>query len=461
MHSKINKILYNLFTLERLEVFKLFMGGVLFFAIVGANTITQELKLGIFSTIIGPYQIPVAKFISVLLLIPFVILDGYLVDQFKRHNLLMLYTFIFGFIGLIFTYLISHPEIGLANTQPSIDRMFGWTFFFYVEAFTPFLIGVFWALMNSMHNPQNAQKTYGFIVSMSKLGGILVTMISYLFLANNNLSVLKIEGVRKIQIIMLVAALLLLFASAFLALMFKKLDISTLQGYSIEESKTKNQKTGVWMGIKLLVTNKYVSGIFLLIFLSDIMSECISFKRILLMSKNRPVDSTLSDMLAQLYLQLSYMHSIGLGISLFLTNGLLRFFGTRFCVFIMPVMTLLFVVTYLISGTDTVIIWLYILFRALHYTIGTPVRESLYIVTSKDIQFKAKFVIDAIGSKAAKGTGQCLNYIVTILNKFYGQFTAAFVNNIVFIIVPMLWILVTYLISNAYHDTIKKNKFIM
>ena len=58
--------------------------------------------------------------------------------------------------------------------------------------------------------------------------------------------------------------------------------------------------------------------------------------------------------------------------------------------------------------------------KAMGYTINTPIRESLYIVASKDIQFKAKFTVDAIGLKFARSSGQGFNYFNThIISKLY------------------------------------------
>ena len=69
-------------------------------------------------------------------------------------------------------YLVGHPEIGIANTETSPYRLFGWVFYFLNEGYSPFVLSVFWAYVNSVNNPTSAKKHYGLMIASSKLGGI-------------------------------------------------------------------------------------------------------------------------------------------------------------------------------------------------------------------------------------------------------------------------------------------------
>ncbi|RZI45554.1 hypothetical protein EDM53_05025 [Rickettsiales endosymbiont of Peranema trichophorum] len=457
--DKAPKLLHRLFALDRTESLKLIVGGFLFFCIVGAYTLTQELKYGVFSTIIGPYYIPAAQLLTFITLFPAIMFDGYLVDRFRRHQLVIFYTSLFGFIGLVFTYFFNHPEIGVGNQVKSPGRIFGWLFFIYVEAFSPFLLGVFWAFMNSIHSPQNAQRTYGFIVSLSKVAGIIMTLLPYLFLSNSSFLTTNINSISKLQLLLVTSSMLLLLASFFLTLITKKVNTDAFKGYhtQIEEKTT---KTGIWMGISLLFKNRYVLGIFLLVFLADTITEVLNYKRVLTVVNSKSQHQELDQMIGQLYLQLLYMHLLGLFMSIFLTNSIMRLLSIKICTFIMPISTLIFTLAYIVTGFDGIMIWLYIVIKAMYYTIGAPIRESLYIVTSKDIQFKAKFVIDALGIKLARNTGQALNYASNIMNKHYGPILAMSVINSLFIFMIVIWIITAYFVGSTYSKTIKKNQII-
>ncbi|KKB96191.1 TLC ATP/ADP transporter [Candidatus Arcanobacter lacustris] len=458
--EKTPNLLHKLYYLDKDELLKLIIGGFLFFCIIGSYSLCEEMKYGVFSLFIGAYYIPIAKMIAFGVLIPAIMLDGYLVDRIKRHQLLISYCIVFALLAIIFSIVFTHPEIGISNNIADPSRIIGWIFYVYIEGFQPFLIGVFWAFMNSIHQPTHAKKTYGLIVSCSKIAGISVTILAATFFSANNFFQLQLDITQKIQIILLVSSGLLLSAALFLSLMVKKLNISTFKGYHTDSAEETSKKTGIFLGISLLLKNRYVLGVFLMVFLGDIVSEILNYKRILLSVPTKEHAKDLGTVLSSLYSQLAYMHLIGLGISLFFTNSIMRYVSTRVCIFIMPVFTFILAIVYIATGIDSVIVWLYIIIKAMYYTIGTPIRESLYIVTSKDIQFKAKFAIDAVGQKLARNTGQAVNFATNILRNKYGAIYGVVSINTLLVIIPMMWIVASYFVGKKYKETLDNNEVI-
>ena len=306
----------------------------------------------------------------------------------------------------------------------------------------------------------SAQRTYAFIVSFSKVGGVLLTGCVYAFLKNYSLFSNNFNETTKIQLVLLVASLLLVSAGLFLFIMIKKLNLDVFNGYNTKIVEN-NKKTGAWTGIKILFQNKYVFYVFLLVFLGDVISEIVNYKRILIVVDSKASSLLgLSHALSELYLQMIYMHAIGLALSMIVTNSIMRLLRTRVSLFVMPALSLLFALTYVITGADSIIIWLYIILKACSYTIGTPIRESLYIVTSSDVQFKAKFAIDAVGNKLARNTGQGLNYLTNVVGKHYGAFVSALALNTVLVSLPVCWLFTAYFVGKIYNTTLKKNKVI-
>lgn len=459
-----NQLLIKNFSLDSLQKSKLLVGGFIFFLIISAYTIAQELKYSVFAMIVGIEYIPIAKIMTFVILLPAILLDAWLVDRFKRHQLLMAYTFFFGVCGLIFSFFLTHNIIGIENTQISKYRIFGWLFLIYQEGYSPFLLGIFWSFMNSINSPADAAKTYGFTVSCSKIGGLLVALSAYFFLTNNAEIVSYIKPNTKITLLLILASLALLLVPIFLNAMMKKLDSKVFTGFNTNIKKEKVKKTGIWIGFQLLLKNRYVLGIFLMIFLGDTLVEVMNYQRILTIIKDSTSGNSihnLANMAAKMYLQISYMHALGLIISFFLTNSIMRFIGTRFSVFITPVLASFFLLTYFITGFDFLFAWLYIILKAMAYTINTPIRESLYIITSKDIQFKAKFTVDAIGLKLARSSGHLFNHFnTTTISKLYGATGNALASNIFFSSLLVTWLVSTYFVSSMYHKVIKENKVI-
>ena len=107
----------------------------------------------------------------------------------------------------------------------------------------------------------------------------------------------------------------------------------------------------------------------------------------------------------------------------------------------------------------SLIIVVFVVIHALNYTIGTPMRESLYIVTSRDIQFKAKFAIDVFGLKCSKGFGHFFNYVNTrYITTILGVGAASAATSVFFAVILTIWITTAFLTGKKYSEAIAENK---
>ena len=90
MSSKIKRIFKFLLDVERHELLKVILLTITFFLVIGAYTVTRELKDAVFSTIVGQDRkiLAYAKIFSMLVLIPAIFFHSRLVDLVKRHSLL-------------------------------------------------------------------------------------------------------------------------------------------------------------------------------------------------------------------------------------------------------------------------------------------------------------------------------------------------------------------------------------
>ncbi|HLW72817.1 MAG TPA: Npt1/Npt2 family nucleotide transporter, partial [Candidatus Babeliales bacterium] len=156
MGSKIKQMVRGLFDIEPQERMKLFFLSLLYFLVVGAYTMTRDLKSAIFLGVVGKEYIPWVKVISMLMLVPAIFFYSRLVDKIRRYQLLIFYSVLFGVANLIFAYYIGHPSIGIPNTDAHPSRLFGWLFYCFVEGYSPFVVSVFWALANSVNSPAEA-----------------------------------------------------------------------------------------------------------------------------------------------------------------------------------------------------------------------------------------------------------------------------------------------------------------
>ncbi len=98
----------------------------------------------------------------------------------------------------------------------------------------------------------------------------------------------------------------------------------------------------------------------------------------------------------------------------------------------------------------------YGLLKAVNLAFSWPVRESLYIPTTKEIKFKSKSWIDAFGSKFAKASGGAFNWTsaqlaTSLVMPFHAFFFAGIVG---------VWFTTAYLFGRRYERVVANNEVI-
>lgn len=459
----LKRFFFNLFNTSKEESVKLILGGILLALIISSYTLTKELQNTVFSLIVGAKFIPLAKLITVLLLIPAIFLDAIIVDYLKRPQILILYLFLFTIFSFTFCFILPFERLGDGQINfTDHDRTLAYSFYFFTECYTPFLVGLFWSLMNFTTTSKEAKNTYGFIVSISKIGGMIISIIAYL-LISNSFNIPQLSDAQKIRIILigsssclLIAALILLYVTTKTSNSFYKV----ITAANLKEKKS--TKTGLFSGVKLLVKQPYVLGIFCLIFFVDCINEVINFQRVLLVTnKSTSINVDFASMLSSFYTHVFWMHCLGFILAFFVTNFSLRFLNMRYCLMLMPVIAISFIIAFTITGLPQIIIILYILMHAMNYSIAYPVRENLYVVTSKDIQTKAKFSIDVLGPKSSRAFSQSFvflnnNYVISA----YGKALSSSFTNIFLLLMSGLWLITCYQVSKKYQQAVDENKII-
>ncbi len=389
-----------------------------FFLIIGGYTVAKELKDSVFVSIVGKTYIPYAKLIGMFVLIPAIFMYAMLVDRMRRYKLLAFYSALFGFLGIFFAWLLGHPTIGLANTNSGPTRIFGWLFYFFVEGYSPFVVSLFWAFANSITSPEGAKKNYAYMVSASKLGGMTSAGLAWFMFSLNDCCVSGSPAdVYAHQLVLGLSSLLLLLVPAVVFSMMKKVPGKYLHGYEavyqVEKDKGKKEEkegTGIFGGLVLLLKYPYVFGIFGMVFFYEVLATVLSYLRLGVAQSN---SANISQISAFLFKLIFIMHTVGFFLSLFGTSTMLKKFGERTCLMLIPLMSGGVLLYLMVETTPWAITVAYVLLKAVNYAFAWPVRESLYIPTIKEIKFKSKSWIDAFGSKFAKFSGSSFNILIS------------------------------------------------
>jgi len=463
MSSWFKRAFAFLFEVDKKERLKLLFLTASFFFVIGGYTIIKELKDSIFLTVVGDDYLPWAKIVSMVALVPAILFYSFLVDRMRRYQLLYFYSVVYGVVGLIFAYFLGHPVIGIANTDASPMRLFGWLFYFFVEGYSPFVLSVFWAFANSITSPEAAKKNYGLMVSGSKLGGMATSALAWnLFDCSTKVSFISLSSVAKHQLLLAVSAFILLFIPVLIFLLMKKVPGRYMHGYEAvykieKEKEIPEKKESLFTGLLMIIKQPYVLGIFSMIFFYEVVHVVISYQRLLLA---RGASNDISELSCILFKQIFMVHFFGFLLSFFATNALLRKFGERKCLIMVPsiIAVLLFVFTF--YGSLNMSIAVFILLRTINYGLSYPLRESLYIPTIKDIKFKSKSWIDSFGQKFAKGFGSSYNIIAKMTLGNFGVSIFIFLQSSFFMVIIGLWIMASYLLGKRYEKSIKNNEVI-
>lgn len=442
------------------ERLKFIFLSVAFFLVIGGYTVAKELKDSIFISIVGKSYIPFAKLAAMFVLFPAIMIYAKMVDSLRRYQLLAFYSALFGAGGLMCAYFLGHPVIGLSNTQTSSDRIFGWFFYFFVEGYMPFVVSVFWAFANSVSSPDAAKRNYPYMVSASKIGGMVSAGLAwYLFSCNTDCAIGSYTDVKTHQIVLGVSSAFLMLVPVVIYLMMKKIPGKFLHGYEAvyqvekEKQKEKQEKTGIWAGFFLLLKYPYVFGIFGMVYFYEVIATVLSYLR-LGVAQSQAMN--VSQVSAFLFEMVFIVHMVGFFMSFFGTSQLLKRLGERTCLMLVPLLSGVLLLYLMIATGPKAIVSAWIALKAVNYAFAWPIRESLYIPTVKAIKFKSKSWIDAFGSKFAKSSGSAFNILASHLG-------AAFIipaYSFLFSGIVTMWFIVALLLGNRFERAVASNEVI-
>jgi AAA family ATP:ADP antiporter len=451
------KLFFNTFFVEKSphEILKLITLGIAIFLVMGAYTIFKELKDSIFMITVGAKYLPDVKTISLLIMVPMVLLYGWLSQKIKRETLLIGCLIFYGVGGLIATFFICDPCIGLYNTIADKSRLFGWIFYLFLEGCSPFLVSAIWSFFNSISHPKDIKDTYITMTVMSKLGGILFAGSAWAYNTYFFTNTIRSE-VNQYSSIMGIASIAILLVPFLILFLIYNSNKNDLKGYSeniiTQENKTIIDKNQLF-GLMALLKNVYILGIFGMTFFWEVINVIFNNLRLNIAFSEA---TSLCGITAILYKNILFMHIFGLFFVLLGTRNIIQYFGERTALLLIPITTGASIIIFLLYPTTNMIFITYLIIRAINYTLTFPIREALFIPTSKDIQFKTKSWIDSFGQKFSKGIGSVYNKTIQL---FSGH-SSYYIQIGFFTILIFLWSIMSYYLGKKWEKVIKNKEII-
>ncbi len=438
--------------LERYDVVKLLLSGMAFFFVIGAYSILRSLKTSIFVAFVGVEYEPYAKVVSILVTIPTMLLYAKVIDRVKKHQAVYVVLSFYVALTLFFAYLFTHPAYGVSNTLASPYRLVGWVFEIFMDLFQALIVGTFWSFVSSVSTPSFASKGYSLIVACSRVGGMLTTFVSWIVLETMptfSSSILAIT---------IIAAVFLAMAVYCVYLLKLWIPQSHLHGYEAaykvdQKNERSQKKTGVLEGLRIVLTEPYVFGIFWLVFSFEVINIIIDYQLHILMAVE--TNSHVVDMSKFMLFYTGTFQALGLLFAIFGTSQMIKRFGVQKCLLLMPIVTILLALLLIASPKLATLFIVMVIMRGLNYGFNDPLREILFIPTVKDIQFKSKAWIGSFGRTFAKTTGSSLNILATQAPYFVIAIQSA-----CSITLAIGWAFVGVMVGKKYMKTIASNTVI-
>jgi AAA family ATP:ADP antiporter len=452
--SKITAWVDQFLKVEKSERVKLVNLSFAFFFVIGSYSILRSLKTPIFLGFVGKEYLPLSKIISMFMLFPVIVFYSKLIDKVRRYQVVVTVFSIYALICLVFALIFMHPVYGVGNTVTSPYRFIGWAFEFFMDFYQALVVSSFWSFVTSLSTPKFASKTYGIIVATSRIGGIISTLSAFVLLD------LRFFSDRlSIPILTSCGGFLLAIAILFIYQIIKKVPYDDLNGYAyIHQTGLKKEhvqkKPGVFEGLRLLLAEPYVMGIFGMVCCFEMINIVFDYKMDVLVSI-----ATNNDIYAMSKFMTFYTASfqfLGFFLAFFGTTSFLKYVGVRAGILVTPLsLAVLGIVLFIYPNLNVIFVGL-VISRALNYGFNNPIREVLYIPTVKDVQFKSKAWIDSFGRTISKSSGSAIN-LLTAFQSLNAQMAIVFI----FITsVSAAWVALGYFMGKKYVKTIENSEVI-
>jgi ATP:ADP antiporter, AAA family len=427
--------------------------ALIFCGIIAIYWALRPMKDSIFNAIVGTedWQ-PYAKTLSLIIIFPIVILYSKLVDIFPRHKVFYFLTGIYGVIALVMYFCFSDPSIGLANTVKSPYRILGWVWYIWVESFGSLMVALFWAIVTDITAPESAKRGFPLIALFGQVGN----MVGPYFL---NAKALGFSN--SAPVVGIVAGLLFLIGFMFWGFMHVT-PPHQLKGYHAEGESEVESEPGFFEGLKLLVTQGYLLGLFLIITVYEVIVTVLDFH-----FKCSVMNSFTTELEQNAYLA-SYATWTGVISTLCVLlgiNSIQRVLGMRVSLLMLPFLTAAAVVLIKLNPQSLLIgFWIMVFSKAVNYALNQPTLKQLYIPTSKDTKYKAQAWIEMFGGRFSKFGGSVINGfrkpLVAHLGSIDGVSRFLMFSSMISFGLVGVWLLVAIYVAGVYDKAIKEKRIV-
>lgn len=423
-------------------------------SIIGIYWIMLPTKDVVFFNTVGANYLPYAKIFSVIFLIPVLFFYSKLVDRFARQKVFYVMCAFYGIGMLIFSFYIMHAQHGVANVALSPIRMIGWLYYGFVESFGVLMATYFWSFASDVSTPESAKKGFTILALGAQIGGFIGPVVMYYVAFSWGPGpIIGITSFGMIGIALLMAHFMRVTPQKTLAGFHGHVHNEARNArndQSTHATNAKKPRVGFFEGLRIIIAQPYLRGIASIGMIWALVSTVLEFYFKMQASSAYP---QVNDLNQFLFFFAICMNTLSLGSLLCGIGSVGRSLGLKKTLFYFPLLVLMAVLIVGVSPTLAVSFVVLVVTKGLNYVLHDPVKEQLYIPTSRETKYKAKAWIDIFGFRGAKCIGSAVHMLRPVLqSSFVG------VSSLICALLIGYWMRAAWYVGKRHAKAIEKDE---
>ncbi len=412
--------------------------------------VREALILGVDGAEVKSYA-AAGQALLLLLLVP---AYGALADRLPRRRLLNVVTGFFVACLAVF-YLLTRAGVGV-----------GVVFFLWVGIFNLMIVAQFWSFANDLYTREQGERLFPVVAFGASLGAVIGSLIAS--------QLIPLMGVPQL---LLAAAALLALAGALgnqvdrrerarneagLPARFTTAEIPAATGEYLIQDAANVEKLTVSLGgvsgqrgsFRLVFGERYLLIIALLILVLNWVNTTGEYVLGLTVARTAAAavaagtadGLSVTEYIGRFYAQFFFAVNLaGLALQLFVVSRLLKYFGVRAAVMVLPLIALVGYALLAFLPVLAVVRWAKIAENATDYSLQNTVRNVLFLPTSREQKYKAKQAIDGFFVRAGDVLSALSIYVGTSLLAF-GAAQFALLN----LVLAGVWLMLALMAGEGY-----------
>jgi ATP:ADP antiporter, AAA family len=231
--------------------------------------------------------------------------------------------------------------------------------------------------------------------------------------------------------------------------------LTSFQGKN-EKAVEKSQEPGFLEGLKLLLKNRYLLGIFAANFIYEVVVTIFDF------NFKIAAGSAYSGVALSKYLSIygSSVNVVSLLCLLLGISNVTRYLGVKVALAAMPIIVGCALIGFITLDSLSFLFSLMVGSKAINYALNGPALKQLYIPTTPDVKFKAQAWIETFGSRTSKQTGSLFNMSLAPLQTAFGLLAGRshylMLSGILCFPLLILWLVIAIFLGNTFKKAIKE-----